>query len=151
MENAVKNSTSVYGVMRHLGISEKSGSMHFYISKLINKYGLDRSHFLGIRSNHGPAYRGGAKPLSALDVLIKRDVGHKRKSAILHRVLLEIGRLEACEECGLGTVWHSRPLVLQVDHRNGDVLDDREINLRFLCPNCHTQTPNYARIKKSHP
>ena len=33
---------------------------------------------------------------------------------------------------------------LQLDHINGDHHDNRIENLRFLCPNCHSQTATYA-------
>jgi 5-methylcytosine-specific restriction endonuclease McrA len=36
------------------------------------------------------------------------------------------------------------PLVLQLDHINGKNDDHRLENLRFLCPNCHTQQDTYA-------
>jgi hypothetical protein len=43
---------------------------------------------------------------------------------------------------------------LQLDHINGINNDSRLENLRFLCPNCHSQTSNYggraARIRNDH-
>jgi predicted HNH restriction endonuclease len=38
---------------------------------------------------------------------------------------------------------------LEIDHINGDIVDNRSENLRFLCPNCHATTPTYCRKKLS--
>jgi len=37
-----------------------------------------------------------------------------------------------------------KELRLQIDHKNGIWKDNREKNLRFLCPNCHSQTAGYC-------
>lgn len=46
--------------------------------------------------------------------------------------------------CGQGELWNGEPLVLQLDHIDGDTSNWARDNLRMLCPNCHTQTPTYC-------
>jgi hypothetical protein len=53
----------------------------------------------------------------------------------------------SCKKCGNEGFHNGLPLVLQLDHENGDGRDNRIENLRWLCPNCHTQTPTYSRAK----
>ena len=50
----------------------------------------------------------------------------------------------ACTLCGNDGTWQGLPLTLEVDHIDGDFLNNILTNLRFLCPNCHRQTPNFA-------
>lgn len=55
-----------------------------------------------------------------------------------------------CAKCGNTGTWNDEPLSLQLDHINGINNDDRLKNLRFLCPNCHAQTPTYAGKAKGN-
>ena len=62
----------------------------------------------------------------------------------LKRRLFGAGLKEArCELCGINE-WLGRPLSLALHHLNGDGLDNRLENLQLLCPNCHSQTPNFS-------
>jgi len=65
------------------------------------------------------------------------------RSALLNAIL-GVGRAYACAECDSGPEWRGAPMTLQIDHINGDNIDNREANLQFLCPNCHSQTPTYG-------
>jgi hypothetical protein len=141
LEAAVKASSSIAGVMRLLGIRLAGGS-HAHISRRIKRLGLDTSHFLGQASNRGRPARNRLRPI---DVLVVHPEGSSRvKPHLLRRVMAEAGRAFLCAACGMGREWMGRPIQLHVDHINGNFLDCRLSNLRFLCPNCHSQTANFA-------
>jgi hypothetical protein len=60
------------------------------------------------------------------------------------RVLREQGSV--CGYCGLSSWWCNRELVLEIHHVDGNHGNEQRENLVYLCPNCHSQTPNYCRV-----
>lgn len=48
-----------------------------------------------------------------------------------------------CSECFISE-WKNKPLTLQVDHIDGDAENNSVDNVRYLCPNCHSQTETYG-------
>lgn len=142
---AVARSTSMAGVMRVLGVRLTGGS-HAHLKRRILAAGIDTSHFLGQAHNRGlPGPRR-----SAEDILKRLPQGSARPHGkLLARAMLESGVAHDCAECGLGTSWCEKPLRLSVDHIDGDWLNNLLGNLRFLCPNCHSQTATWCRKKGS--
>jgi hypothetical protein len=70
--------------------------------------------------------------------------GRPRNRGHLRARLLKAGlKEERCEQCGLDE-WQGQPLRVTLHHVNGDPYDNRLENLSFLCPNCHSQTPNFG-------
>lgn len=47
--------------------------------------------------------------------------------------------IHECKICK-NSQWLNQPITLELDHENGNNRDNRRENLRFLCPNCHSQT-----------
>jgi Zn finger protein HypA/HybF involved in hydrogenase expression len=55
-----------------------------------------------------------------------------------------------CSKCGNTGTWNGNPLVLQLDHIDGNSRNNLTNNLRLLCPNCHSQTKTYCRSSNSN-
>lgn len=48
----------------------------------------------------------------------------------------------ACSVCQIES-WNGKPIVLELEHINGNSTDNGKENVCLLCPNCHSQTPTY--------
>lgn len=55
-----------------------------------------------------------------------------------------------CCQCGWNTPHPvDGKIPLEVDHIDGDYTNNKEDNLRLICPNCHSLTPTYRNRNKS--
>jgi 5-methylcytosine-specific restriction endonuclease McrA len=79
-----------------------------------------------------------ARPLS--QILVRGSVYNSNDFRL--RLIREGVFVPACTGC-LRTEWMGSAIPLEVDHRDGDRLNNELSNLRLLCPNCHALTPTY--------
>ena len=76
---------------------------------------------------------------------IFKKFGYPLTSTGIKKKILKFNLMEyVCVLCGNPGEHNSKPLTLQLDHIDGDNLNNELSNLRFLCPNCHTQTETYG-------
>ncbi|MEU1021859.1 HNH endonuclease [Streptomyces sp. NPDC005904] len=139
---AVAASHGLADLMRRLGLPPLGGAGRAKAKRSIDAYGLSTEHFMGQGHNAGrrpPTTKG------ADEILVRLDDGSARtRTRLLRRALDDIGVPHVCAACGLGEIWQGMRLVLEIDHVNGDRLDHRRENLRYLCPSCHSQTTSFA-------
>ncbi|MFJ8587667.1 HNH endonuclease [Streptomyces sp. NPDC093595] len=139
---AVARSRSIADVLRLLG-RPGSGAARARVKRSIEAYGLSTAHFVGQGHRAG---RPSPTRKAAEDILRRSAPGSPRTRTVqLRRALDDLRVPHLCAACGIGDVWHGRRLVLEIDHINGDRLDNRRENLRYLCPSCHSQTGSHSK------
>lgn len=135
----VKKSTSIGQVLRHFGLQNKGGN-HNTVKRRIAAENIDSTHIpTGCGSNKNRLF-GPRRPIR--EILVKNS--DYRSTHVKQRLIKEKMLPYVCAECNLEPAWNGKPLVLHIEHKNGDNRDNRLKNLCFLCPNCHSQTPTYA-------
>ncbi|MFJ5529296.1 HNH endonuclease signature motif containing protein [Streptomyces sp. NPDC093261] len=145
LRSAVAGATSYADVMRVLEL-EVNHTNHRRVRRRATQLGLDTSHF--VRRPWAASQTGRRSPAPE-PVLTVLPAGSARPNRTrLHVALQEAGVPYRCVSCGNHGQWLGQPITLQIDHINGDWLDNRIENLRYLCPNCHALTATWCRRKR---
>lgn len=143
LRDAISSSLSIAQVLSKLGIIAAGGNYHT-IKLRIRKLNIDTSHFKSQGWNKGLKFPDKTRPISEY-LNNERAIGSDR----LRRRLIREGLFQpCCAMCNLAN-WLGNPIPLELDHINGNRIDNVIENLRLLCPNCHALTPTYRGRNRS--
>lgn len=140
----VKTSNCRSDVLRKLNLTTDGSGNHRVIKRWIEKLNISTSHF-----NYRKVL---ADKLSAY----KNQTRYKPEEFLIENWLGSMSPIKQwakkhikyeCNICQNNGIHNNLPLSLQLDHINGIVNNNTIQNLRWLCPNCHTQTKTYGSKK----
>lgn len=154
LEQHAEKVKSFSALLRSLGLRDVGGNFR-HIQRRCRYFNVDTSHFTGQGWSRGATAADNeivaqiAKKLSLSSEEIFAENSRANLSNPRYRQMaIEQGVSYVCEKCNNDGVWMQRKLTLHLDHRNGISNDNRICNLRFLCPNCHQQTPTWGHRRK---
>jgi len=138
----VSRSKTITEILGFFGLKNKGNNAKTLDSR-IKLLGIDISHIPRGHSAGGIAARKAHLRNLPNDILFVAN-SKVQRGAIKRRIVSDNLIKQECRNCGLSNRWNGKPLVLVLDHINGISDDNRLLNLRFLCPNCHSQTDTFA-------
>ena len=140
-------SSSYAEALDKLGVTPTNTSARKSVKKFLTENGHGLPEF---SSNHNRIGKIASNKLTKEMVIERLKDGDKHLGSIVRKWIIEYNLLPykcSNSKCILSNIsepiWNDEPLVFDLDHINGNNKDNRIENLRFLCPNCHSQTATY--------
>lgn len=140
LKKAARESKSLRQILFKLGLAEAGGNYQ-QIKKYLKDNDVDCTHLTGKAWNKGMRGLVRASTLSLDEILVngKGYQSHKLRLKLFAEKIKE----KKCELCGWAQISKDGRLPLELNHINGNHLDNRLENLQILCPNCHSLQPTH--------
>ena len=132
----VNESRTITECLRKLGLVNKGRNNKTFLARVAED-NISIEHIR--RQSASVAQEGKRIPLEDFLVLGREVQGSAIKKKLVSAGLMK----DECSVCGQLPEWNGKPLSLELDHINGNRLDNRIENLRIICPHCHSQTDTF--------
>ncbi len=152
LEEYVKNSTCWKDLLKLCGYNNFADNR--YVQKKVNKFNIDVNHFQDYYSKN--------KQYTLEEIFCENSLYQGHGSGIKAKLIKYFNWELKCQniKCVLKDIDSSKfkdpdtdkqvPLLIELDHINGDNTDNRIENLRFLCVLCHSLTSTYRTKNKTY-
>ena len=147
VKKAVAEANCWFECLELLGIPKRGCNYRTLKSKVV-QYGINHSHFdYGYAKTHNGMHHG-RRNCNRTDEEIFSYASKIKTENLKKEYIRRIQSGNAkCEECGIED-WNGKALVFHIHHIDGDHKNNAKTNLKLLCPNCHSQTENFADRKR---
>lgn len=138
--------TSLANIIRSFGLQADAGN-YVTLKRRIQTESVNISHIkTGLNSNQGRRFIRKYDRESLLKALNEGKLTDN--SSVRNQIIKwELLPYRKCAICGLENEWNGKPISFQLDHIDGNTKNHHITNLRFICPNCHSQTGTFSGKK----
>lgn len=139
LQKLINDNTSINAILKQLNVNSNGSGAYKTFKNHCRRLEVEVPFY----KNNGNLVIG---PKISLDDILVENSTYQNGTRLKKRLVSE-GVLEykcSGENCKVGKEWNGKPLTLQLDHKNGIHNDNRRENIRFLCPNCHSQTGTFS-------
>lgn len=141
VEQAIEETRSVKEALEFLGLRAAGGNYKSFY-RWCETHGLTPKH--GTPELRLEGLSRSREERRIPDELVFCENSTYCRQSLKNRIIKENLLIYQCQSCGLNSEWNGKILSLQLSHKNGVYNDNRLENLEFLCPNCHSQTDDFA-------
>jgi len=148
LKNAIPSADCFSDVCRILSITVCTYNIT-RLQELCITHAISTEHF---KTHNTKCYKERNKVKFNNDITTVLDENSTFNRSSLRGFLIRSGLYTGkCSLCGIGDNWNNKALTLEVDHINRNHTDNRIQNLRWVCPNRHSQTPTFKKGSVDHP
>jgi len=144
LQSLLNECYSIVDVLKKMNMCV-TGHQYKVIRLRIKQDNLDISHF---RVENSTAFKAASNKKKISDETLFTKESNSNTSTVRTRIINNKIIPYQCAVCKNDGNWQGQPISLQLDHVNGIRNDHRIENLRFLCPNCHSQTSTFGSRNK---